>query len=809
MASKSGFRLTNLIICIFFILVLVLGLSGCDEASTNIHTGTPVKVLVVMMEMTQQPNCPTLASCAPYFDADGIAAVKTPRHTASEYLALLDEGVNTYYHNATYGQMYFDFELLPGSTRADGWWDSPYQMQMINKLKVDFQQIAMTVAYSALGSNLSNYERVIIISNFQSRGGQTCCISSSTPYNAIPHYWTTGTGTTPMIVAMINEDLSDQGLITVTAHELGHTIGAPDQYYTGGVGMGMWDLMDKDPFYFHFGAWTKLDRGWIDWSSNTTTMPCTTGTCEITTTLDPVERQGNNALLIPTSNMAEFTGLMVECRKPINGDEGIPEDGVLVTFSNPYNLKYLAKTISEVRSNKSNKYSLLQPGEVYYDIRNKVQVINQSKPGDTTCTVRATRDVAPVPDVYITQGSIVESAPFDKYKSPDIWNDIGLNGWDKYPGYETTTVVDTIDGKVVVPAGYGDPIVWFPNPAQGNYIHYLVHNGGTNTAWNIKVNLYVRQPLSVTVQPDDCDAPANPLDIPTVVFPKLIESTVIPKLMPGESSVITGYWGGEIYNVPFEIEVEIEPVEGELEVTNNIAYETYMYFWGGTSLVDAMSATLSDKCVSMVPFKAMEIPDENGVKCGDWDLAIAPSSGFLAPGETVNFNITGKPHEGVPAGETCEARFGVLMPVTDVYTPVDSFGFTARAVDPSSLTCSIPAGISVLGAPVNVTGQLDPAKADTIGLVYTNPAGKQELRNLETQDSGNYGDEFTPTLLGTWGVQAFWVGDEKHAPTQSAMCRFTVKEKVEEIKEPPAVQPRKSSQLPRGSLHILEESWCD
>jgi hypothetical protein len=234
-------------------------------------------------------------------------------------------------------------------------------------------------------------------------------------------------------------------------------------------------------------------------------------------------------------------------------------------------------------------------------------------------------------------------------------------------------------------------------------------------------------------------------------------------------------------------------------VDNNIAYETYMYFWGGISAVDAMSATLSDKCVSLVPFVAMEIPDEEGNKCDNWDLVIEPSSGFLKPGETVNFNISGKPHAGVAAGETCETQFGVLMPVTDVYTPVDSFGFTARAVDPSSLTCSTPAGTSTLGTPVNVTGQLQPGKADTIGLVYTDPAGKQELKNMETQDNGNYGDAFTPTLIGTWGVQAFWVGDEKHAPTQSSMCRFTVEEKVEAIKEPPVFNPGKAANCREGT----------
>jgi uncharacterized protein YraI len=703
--------------------------------------------------------------------------------------------------------MYFDFELLSGSARADGWWDSPYSMEEVNKGAMDFKQIAMDIAYSALGANLANYERVIIISNFQSRGGQACCLNAPTPYYAYPDNYKTGSGTTPMIVALINEGSSDKELITVTSHELAHMIGAPDQYSDQGVGMGVWDLMDNDPAYFHFGAWTKLDRGWINWTTNTTRMPCDTGTCEITTILDAVEKQGNNALLIPTFNTTKFTGIMVECRKRLNGDEGIPEEGVLVTFSNPYNLKYLAQTISEVRSNKANKYSLLMPGEVFYDVRYKVRVTNLSKPGDPACTVKAERETPPMLGVYITQGDIVEGNAFDRYKSPDIWNDIGSNGMGKYPNYETTVEVDTINrGKVAVPTGYGDPYV-LSGTGDGNVIKYLVHNGGTVVARNINVNVYMRQPLSVIVQPEDCGAPADAFNIPIVTIPKLIGDVTIPELGPGQTFIVDSYlenFAETKEKIPFEIEVEIEQLDGEADITNNIAFETYIYPYGGINAVDAMSATLSDKCVSLVPFVAMEIPDKNGKKCDDWDLGIEPSSGFLAPGETVNFNITGKPREGVAAGDTCEAQIGVSMPITDVFTPVDSFGFELRAVDPSSLTCLIAAESASLGTTVSVTGQLHPGKAATIGLVYTDPVGKQELRNLETQNNGQYGDMLTPALKGTWGVQVFWVGDDKHAPTQSAMCRFAVKEKVEVIRQPPVFKPGKAVNCRRGPSSLWD-----
>ncbi|MHC1739953.1 MAG: hypothetical protein AB9897_02455 [Anaerolineaceae bacterium] len=800
MSSKIKQIPFRVIVYIFLMLTLATGVSSCDEATPEVayfNTGTPVKVLVVMVKWDKEPNCPTAESCSVFSPTD-IANLHPHRHnTASEYLTILNNGVNTYYQRATYGQMFFDFELLPGSPNADGWWSSPYSLEQVSAGKMDFKQVAVDVAYSVLGGNLANYERILFISNFQERGGQTCCLSNPTPYYPIPGWWNTPAGGISMIIAQINEGINDQEMITLATHELSHSIGAPDQYYDSGVGLGPWDIMDNDWDFFHFSAWTKLDRGWIDWSGNTTRMPCNSGICEITTTLNPVEIQGNNALLIPIFDTVEFEGIMVECRKPINGDEGIPEDGVLVTFSNPYNLKYLAKTISEIRSNKANKYSLLQPGEVYTDIRNKVQVINQSKPGDANCTVKATRNVTPSPDLYITQGSIVESKPFDRYKSPDIWNDIGANGYAQYPSYETLSKVNTTnDGSIDVPAGYGDPIVVWESQYGGfsNLINYVVHNGGTAVATDVKVNVYVRQPLAGTVTPDYCNPTPN--DLPFNSFPKLLSTEIIPMLKPGEAVHKVVDFGTQI-NSPFEIEVEIEQLPGEDRIDNNIAYETYWHFYKNVAVTDTAKATLSNQCLSAVPFMAMEVPQADGSKCENWDLAIEPSSGVIEPGETMSFSISGKPKAGAAAGDTCESEFGIFMPVTSVYTPVEAFGFDARVTDSSSLTCAAPGEASAAGTPVSVSGKLDPALADTIGLMYFDPTGKQEMKNLVTQSDGQYSDLFTPTLTGTWGVQAMWVGDNTHAPTTSPMCQFMVKEA--EVKQPPLFKAEKAANCREGT----------
>jgi len=788
MMSKNGSSRINLINWMCLILILGMNLSGCNLSKG--YTGTPVKVLVVMMKWNKQPACPTPADCEPNMGVKVQEAVHEPRHTAPEYITLLDAAINKYYQNASYGQMYFDFELLANPDSPNGWWDSPYTLAEINKSEMSFKQVAINIAYTELGEDLNNYERVLFISNMQWRGGQTCCVNTPTPYYAFPGHWwkddlnsTVQTNTTiPMIVSEVAEGSTDQELITLTSHELGHEIGAPDQYFGSAVGMGPWDIMANDWDFNLFSTWTKLDRGWIDWTANTTRMPCLIGTCEITTVLDPQEKKGNNALLIPVNSDSEFMGIMAECRMRINGDEGIPEEGVLVTLSNPYLNTAFSPTVSEVITNESYRYSLLQPGEIYFNQVYDVRIINLSQPGDATCTVKAERSVQLTPDVYITQGSILEGEVYDKYKSPDIWNDSSVNGDYVYPDYEeinTLPIINFDNNEVDVPSGYGDPI----STTENNFVMFLIHNGGNVIAKDFRVNVYLRQPLTVSIQTENCGVPAGMMGVQSAIIPKLIGTTLVDELGPGQN-----FYGNRGYltssNAPLEIEVEIEPVDGELAVDNNIAYETYTHFFGETNIADAMGVNVSDQCKVGLPYLAMEVPAADGSTCENWDLKIEPSSGFIEPGETVNFNISGIPRPEARAGETCNSHFSILMPLTGVYTPVESFGFEARVVDPASLTCSTPAESSAPGAPVSVTGQLDPGKAEPVALAYTDPGGTRTLKNLQTLDNGQYQDEFIPALPGLWNVQAFWVGDSTHAPTESTVCRFNVEEEDADILTP-------------------------
>jgi hypothetical protein len=813
MGLNHGSKRIKRVVWICLFLAIMIGLAGCDTPAAG-YTGTPYKVLVVMMELNKKPACPQPEDCLPNMNADLQAAIDMPRHTAEEYITLLTERINKYYQNATYGQVYFQFELLESKNR-NGWWNSPYTLSEINKQNIGFKQIAMNIAYTELGDAIYNYDRVLFISNVQYRGGQACCLNSPAPYYAWAWNWPAvnlngfidippvgqAYKGIPMIIAEVAEGSSDQELITVASHELGHMIGAPDQYYGGSPGMGMWDIMHADPYMFHFGAWTKLDRNWINWNDNTTRMPCNYGSCEIITVLDPQEKKGNNALLIPTDPLAgvaaqatgfwggiipqganmetgNFVGLMAECRKRINGDEAIPEEGVLVTFSNPYLNISLAGTASEVQTNEAYPYSLLQPGESYFNSQYNIRITNMSNPNDLNCTVKATRSQPSAPDLYITQGSTTPGDGFDQHTSIDIWNDAEINGWEKYVSSEQLyQVITQFGNKIDVPLKFGDPI--FVSDAKSNTGWALFHNGGDAVANNFNVNMYLRQPISVSVQTENCGAPADSdwLGFLSITMPQLIGTLPVDHLDPGQSiAMYIGYQASS--NAPLEIGVEIEPAAGEVVLNNNVAYETYTKFFYETMIDDALTLNLSDQCKVGLPFLAGEVPGVDGSTCENWDLVVEPSSGFIQPGETVNFSVSAIPHEGAIVGDSCLSHIAVMMPINDVYIPVESFAFEALVTEPSTLTCEMRSGSNGL----SVAGQLGPDQAETIALVYTDPNGERIFKNLETLDNGTYFDELTSALPGDWTAQAMWAGDNTHAPTESTVCSLKVEETV--VKEP-------------------------
>jgi M6 family metalloprotease-like protein len=771
----------------FFILcstLLLLPLLGCNLPTG--YTGTKYDVVVVLLTLTKEPKCPTPEDCEPWWTPDQLANIQTPRYKASVYESILNQKVNAYYQKATYGQVYFDFHVLVNPESEDGWFEAPGAVWEYNQGRNLYEDGAR-VAYGAIGDELKNYRHFLVIQGDRDRSGQTCCTHNANPYYSFPVNYVFAGKTFPLIGSWVSEGVNDHELITIVSHELGHQLGAPDQYQDGTgdfTGMGPYDIMGYDSWFNHFGAWTKLDRNWISWTGNTTSLPCLSGECEITTILDPLERKGNNALLMPWFDHPEFVGMMAECRRPINGDENIPESGVLLTISNPY-LEDFQYAISQVVSPTNNFLTaILKPGETYIDAPRGLRVTNLTPPGEETCTVKAERVHNPVPgpDPWILNGLDEPGGGSPVFHSPDIWNDTSINGMQWFPDSpENEESIHTVTGESFwIPYGNGDP-VWRGGP---NFVYFHIHNGGQTAADHVGVKVYLEQPVTFSVQNMNCGVPP---DLPTAqrgLIPRMLLGTfTIPHLGPGEDYVNNVRWDAPDSASPARVDVVIDDYPGEVSTANNKASETFTVFHRRPVSANEPATEAGDvqihlpgECQWGVPFLVLPMRAEAEQPGEPWEFFAEPAQGFILPGETANVSVRANPPEGAEPGDCATATMGVLFPVNDVMASIGEFSFDICVARTSAIILNGPGEPVPLGAPAAVDGVLTPHRNEVIALKYTDPSGSSVVQNAQTNPDGSYADSIVPTQTGTWQVQAFWQGDAEYAPAESPVIQFTVEE---------------------------------
>jgi hypothetical protein len=748
-----------------FSVFLALTLLGCSPTIT--YTKNYRDVLVVFLHH-EPPYCPDVdsgvdpAACDPWWTPKYLATIKPPRHTAKEYEGVLNQYVGDYYTNATFGQTVYRFHSLVNPNRADGWFTAPHNIEEYNQ-GADIYQDGIDVIDLAIGEELAKYQYVLIVQQAQRKSAQACCTSSPVVFYPLPRPYPTSFGTMSFLVAWVSEDTSDFLMAAGASHELGHLLGAPDQYneYMNlPPAMGPWDIMADDPFFTHFSGWTKDYRGWLP---QVTELPLSSEPVSITTVLDPIEAPGNNALRIPVVEHP-YEGYYVECRKRINGDDNIPEEGVLVSWVDENRRQAISHTV-----HGDFKTAALSPGEVFVDAERQISVINQSRPGDRQCTVKATRAALSVPDPAIYQDwSPDEEAheDFSHFETSDIWIDSPKNGWDVYPDYEFWDPEETPPH----PWGLGDPF-WVNHE---NRIGFRIYNHGSAMANHVIVEVYATQPITVSLP---CEAAPGPIPSNT-----LVGSVVFDELIVGEWTYGYVPWK-PVSDGPALVTVRIRDYPYELSRSNNSASEAYLHHeYTGTPTADISSVAeagdlhvqVPGGCPSGTSYMAFAIggsADASKV----WTVETDPNAGVVHPDEDKDVVIKVRPPAGAQAGDCHTSVLGVFAPLGDVFTTIGGLAFQTCVVKPSRLSCITPDQPVALGSPVSVTGDLIPGLVGTpLALEYIGPSGWPLLRNVLTGTGGSFLDDFLSTLVGTWTVKAFWQGTSEYAQTESAACSFTV-----------------------------------
>jgi len=93
----------------------------------------------------------------------------------------------------------------------------------------------------------------------------------------------------------------------------------------------------------------------------------------------------------------------------------------------------------------------------------------------------------------------------------------------------------------------------------------------------------------------------------------------------------------------------------------------------------------------------------------------------------------------------------------------------------SSISCIVSPSPTPAGSTITIDGLITPAHdAMPVEITLTKPNGTSMKRNIATNASGTYQDQFTANQAGTWTASASWQGDYDHDPAQSATVSFTV-----------------------------------
>ncbi|MCJ7518762.1 MAG: hypothetical protein MUO42_03720, partial [Anaerolineaceae bacterium] len=722
-------------------------------------TPTTINVMVVFLRLNP-PFCSSAEACLPDFDQGLQDAILPPRHTAAAYGNMLNNYIAPFIKEATYNNSNMVFNVISNPHSADGWFDAPRMLEDYNNPVGDAQpegymgQDAYNMAFSEVGIDALDYDILLVVTNI----------------HIVYGYATTGPNERPLVV--MGENPNDDRFYAVVGHEMGHTYGL---YH---VRMGAYDIVGNSEVLVHYGGYSKAAAGWVP---EVTDMPCCGGCpCEITTVLTPLERAGNNVLRISSvSNViSSFIGFFVECRAKTGFDGKIPEAGVVISWVDTYiqhdDPNGVRAWIRFPMDIQDYTKAALAPGETYVDTVSNLTVTYLSKDGNNNCTVKATLGPITAPDPNIKSSTIVGSgASYIKYKSRDIWIDSQKNGWDVYPFTESYS----LEGSYSVPYGYGDPF-WV---GHENRIKFLVRNDGFGPAENVVADVYVTQPILISVP---CDGGTDPNEA------ELIGSVVIDHLEAGEI-----YMGSVPYTptsgAAAQVNVVIRDYVGEITHSNNSASETYASQFIPSDLLGSLDMeTLSEpnflkknsfvvaadiRCQKYVHYRFVR-KVISAIDRKDWVTNFEQIEGFVEPGQQNEIPLASLPPTDAQPGECEEASVELQIFMDDVFVPIKGLTYRSCVAETSTLTCSAPKESLESESRVKIAGELKPYKpGSAIALEFISPKGKSIIKNTLVTLNGAYDLEYLPEETGKWQVKAFWQGSDSSLPAESELCYFEVK----------------------------------
>ncbi|MCG8488246.1 MAG: hypothetical protein MI756_12320 [Chromatiales bacterium] len=773
------------------LLALILNGSPPVQAADISHLGIDQRVLVICVTWNDHATT-RLGSCA-------------------DWVTLLNNQIDNFYDQATHGQTTFIFEGPVGAP-DNGWLALGYDSTDYEYGKTGQDAINLADPYV----DFSNIHRVAVITNHPNFGGQ----------GSAGWWWATDEGTEHtfveggvdvekrfMSLSIVNEWLANSFSLpydeaaAVVAHELGHHLDVKTHYGTIGWFPGgprdvitPWDVMGLSPFRNHFHGWAKLERQWTPAAGVQTVMPPDTADVDTTITLSASETAGGTDLIrIPITDGPVFTGYTVENRRLINGDENLPQAGVLISFvdENPNTIRK-AIVLDDPGSPGDLNQAALEVGDSYTDAARNLTITYVSQSGDD----------ADVRIQYLLPPALPPNPQITPWGSPpwetvDIWLDSEKNGWGTYR---------YTDGSGN-PVGNGDD-AWVDHD---NRVYFRVSNGGTGIASNVHVQVYANEP------PGMGDSGADW---------RYLGSAVFTSIAAGGNEVGYVTWRPTVGHHTC-LKVVILDTDEETTSLDNIAQENVTAF--DTSDGSPYKARCQRFTVNN-PFEYRATPVHMLVRDipENWIIQVEPTDFVLKPGESEQVCMTvfpPEPDEVNKPGFIGKPKIEAQVPFANTFIPIGGIDVWTHLTTDTRLTCdsngtdrletkpegnpdSISAGLAPksptvdparpaldakaldnlfresalikpeiepievgLGEPIKAEGSLQPGFSGATVAVDFITRDTRETLLVTTDPAGKWRAEFNPATGGLWEVKAYYAGDLMHATAESNRCRYQVERK--------------------------------
>jgi hypothetical protein len=783
------------------------------------------QVLVILLEFPTDKSklCPN--SKLPCGTPGQIAAIGKPRHTASEWQTLFNDVPASYWADTTYNQTKLVFTVLNNAETADGWWPAPHSFQDYarNGGSGPWQQwyqnkntpptyamvpdAVASVAQNICGNPLlfvvcgalPSFNRLIVMSNFHSFGGQTLG-------NGYQFQIATGTklGNLTVTASAVTEDSTDAG-ITVPLHELGHQFGDLSHYgdcswaFTVSsfnptvpsgpiqcLGYG-WDIMGFSYDLAQLSGYTRVSRGWIK-PSSTVTLDLA-GTFSKTVTLNPLEvpptKNAPNVIRLPYSDPSwpTYTGYYVECREAIGSDANgafpsipcgayatcvggspgaLADEGVLIT--NVHESSYPAHHVERPLSPSDQiETATLKPGDSFSSGGLSVKFdgyVPDTSPAQCKVSVANNPRKPIIPPPFLQYGGYMSlDGPVQPGDSVSIATDIALN--------------NLLAANSVISLPIPVTPVWVEHQ---NLLSVRVHNRTPAAAAKVSVAVSASQPAVIT---DLCDSAATSPTLATVV---------LPSVAAGSSAVAHFPWSpGNPDSV--SISATATGPANQITASSSFAYQFHHLGNQAGGIASTFLVAENDRCMMPETYyvgPAVQIPG--------WQVSVVPQIVSLNPGESKPVSVEVVPPASAQAGQHAEIPIVVMMqmlmgpsgnqhgsmasgnPAGLHYMTVGALSILARVTSgPGAIQLNVSDQGSV-NFPLRVSGAITPADAASpITIEYRSPSGKTTTHVVVTNANGAYTDTFTPTQAGNWTVQSWWPGDSAHDPVESSISTIVVK----------------------------------